>query len=95
MASRRPTCITCEEDGTGSARFEHAQILDLVGEHCCAEIGRTLGRRVELLGVSFVDALGRDVHGPIPNGVALVGFRLATRPCPGGEPCLKLEENDE
>jgi hypothetical protein len=74
-----PTSITCEHDGTGSARFEFAQIVALIGRSCCDEIERELGRRIEPLGVRFVDALGREVEGAITDGVTLVGFRLSAR----------------
>jgi hypothetical protein len=79
VASATQPTITCENDGTGSARFDHTQIVALIGQRCCDEIDRILGHPVELLGVRFTDALGRDVDGPITHGVTLVGFRLSAR----------------
>lgn len=84
MESVSPASITCEEDGTGSARFEFAQVVALIGRSCCDAIERELGRRIEPLGVRFVDALGRDADGAITDGVTLVGFRLSARTATAG-----------
>lgn len=90
-----PASITCQEDGTGSARFEFAQIVALIGRSCRDEIERELGRRIEPLGVRFVDALGRDADGAITDGVTLVGFRLSARNATTGVEVLDPPTHEE
>lgn len=76
-----PLVMRLEQDGTGSASFNWAQVLDALTSGLQQHVNVALGRGTHVLGLRFVDADGRDVNGPVPSGLVLVGFTT-----PPGEP---------
>jgi hypothetical protein len=74
----QPLVLRLEQDGTGSASFDWAQVFDTLTSGFERCVDAALGRDTHVLGIRFVDADGRPVSGPVPLGVALVGF--TTRP---------------
>jgi hypothetical protein len=69
-----PLALRVEPDGTGSASFDWAPILDALTCGLEQLVRGALGMRVSVIGIRFVDADGRSVAGPVPTGIALVGF---------------------
>ena len=81
-AERGPLEVRVERDGTGSASFDWAHMLAALRHEFELQVRAAVRGDVEIIGVRFVDADGRSVHGPVPGGVALVGFTTQglTRP---------------
>ena len=70
----QPLQLHLEQDGTGSASFDWSQVFDALASGLEQHVNAALSRDVRVLGIRFVDADGRPVSGPVPAGVALVGF---------------------
>jgi hypothetical protein len=66
--------VRLERDGIGSASFDWAQVFATLTSGLERHVDAALGRDTHVLGTRFVDADGRTVSGPVPQGVALVGF---------------------
>jgi hypothetical protein len=71
---RGPLEVRVEPDGTGSASFGWAHVLEALRSGFEPQVRSAVRGDIEIIGVRFVDADGRPVHGPVPAGVALVGF---------------------
>lgn len=74
----QPLELRLECDGTGSASFDWSQIFDTLASGLEGHVNAALGRETHVLGIRFIDADGRHVSGPVPAGVALVGFSTQT-----------------
>jgi hypothetical protein len=74
----QPLELRLERDGTGSASFDWSQVFDTLASGLEGHVNAALGRDTHLLGIRFVDADGRPASGPVPAGVALVGFSTHT-----------------
>lgn len=70
----QPLVLHLEQDGTGSASFNWSQVFDALASGLEQHVNAALRRDTCVLGIRFVDADGRSVSGPVPSGVALVGF---------------------
>jgi len=70
----QPLVLRLEPDGTGSASFDWRQICGALASGLQREVSVALGCDTHMLGIRFVDADGRAVNGPVPDGLALVGF---------------------
>jgi hypothetical protein len=73
-SSRGPLAVRVEPDGTGSASFDWLQVRDVLISGLEQRVRAALGHHVAVVGVRFIDADGRAIAGPAPNGVTLVGF---------------------
>ena len=69
-----PLEVRVEDDGTGSASFEWPAVLDALIRGLGHRVRGALGREIAVIGVRFIDGDGRAVAGPVPDGLALVGF---------------------
>jgi hypothetical protein len=72
-----PLEVCVEIDGTGSASFEWPPVLDALTHALEQRVCGALGEDVAIIGVRFIDADGRAVIGPVPDGLTLVGFTTA------------------
>ena len=70
----QPLVLRLEPDGTGSASFDWRHVFVALASGLHREVSAALGRDTHMLGIRFVDADGRAVNGPVPDGLALVGF---------------------
>jgi hypothetical protein len=70
-----PLVVRLERDGAGSASFDWEQVSAALrhrlGELVADAIG---GKAVRVAGMRFLDADGREIAGPAPFGIAIVGF---------------------
>jgi hypothetical protein len=69
-----PLALRVDSDGIGSASFDWEQVLDTLTRGLERHVRGALGEDVAVIGVRFIDADGRAVTGPAPNGITLVGF---------------------
>jgi hypothetical protein len=66
--------VRADADGTGSASFAWQQVIDAMLGPLVGSIDATVGRPVRVLGLRFVDSDGREVTGPVPAGLVVIGF---------------------
>jgi hypothetical protein len=86
-----PLVVRLEQDGTGSASFDWTQVFETLTSGFERCVDSALGRDTHVLGIRFVDADGRPVSGPVPLGVAIVGFTTQL-PTKETEQCISSDD---
>ena len=71
--------LRIEADGTGCASVPSEAYLALAVATALDEVESAVSSPVEMLGVRYLDADGRDTELPVTGGLALIGFRTAGR----------------
>jgi hypothetical protein len=69
-----PLVVHVERNGAGSASFDWDQVRAVLELRLGEQVAAAIGRDVEVVGIRFLDGDGRDVAGPAPFGITLVGF---------------------
>ncbi|HEY7136073.1 MAG TPA: hypothetical protein VIB48_13495 [Acidimicrobiia bacterium] len=73
-----PLVTRLERDGAGSAAFDWPQVLSALTGGLRGRVESVLGKDVDVLGVRFLDADGREAAGPVPSGTTIVAFTSGT-----------------
>jgi hypothetical protein len=73
-----PLVTRLERDGAGSAAFDWPQVLNALTGGLRGRVESAIGKNVDVLGVRFLDADGRETTGPAPSGTTIVAFSSGT-----------------